>query len=677
MTQDELTAMLRAHEWRDIEFKEARTGVPSGAYETVSAFANTEGGYIVFGVRKSGRGMEIVGVSSVDRVQNEFLTTVRQSGKISVAVDVREELHKYNGADLLVFHVPEVHRSQKPVFLNGDIRRAFVRSGGSNVRCSDSERDRFLMDAASERYDGQPVDLDARKAFDEETFRWYRAVYESRPENRSYAALSNIDFLNEMGLLTERKDGPLPTRAAILLFGANPAFRQLLPRPVVDCQRFAAPREAADTGLRWFDRFICEENLVRTWRSLIDDWYARFAEHPFRVDPATLQRDDTPPDYLAFRESMINLIVHQDYADHSRNAEIRHYADQTVFWNPGDAFAAGVDLLEPGEKEARNPRIVLAFRRIGLNENAGWGLRDVFRNWQQLGHVPPRVNGDKRRKSFEIVLQKEKLLSERQLAFQQGLGARLTNEQSRALAFACRETDVTLPQIKAVSGLSMHDAAALADSLTEQALLERAGPDGYVLAARLRERYAREAAPAHAAADSPAEKTGPAHAETAHVGPSTAHVSPSTAHVSPSTAHVSRSTAHVKPKISGSPEISKRKGKISTAHVKTAHVSPSSAHEGPLAELAPVEWRIVELCREPRSLTEIMNDLDIVHRSHFKKRRMDPLIRAGLVRMTEPDSPRAPRQMYLLTSAGALLLAAEPADAEEAEAAAENGASED
>ena len=660
MTQDELAAMLRAHEWRDIEFKEARTGVPGGAYETVSAFANTEGGYIVFGVRKSGRGVEIVGVSSVDKVQNEFLTVLRQSGKISVAVDVREELHKYNGADLLVFHVPEVHRSQKPVFLNGDIRRAFVRSGGSNVRCSDSERDRFLMDAASDRYDGQPVDLDARKAFDEETFRWYRAVYESRPENRSYAALSNLDFLNEMGLLIARKDGPLPTRAAILLFGANPAFRQLLPRPVVDCQRFAAPREAADTGLRWFDRFICEENLVRTWRSLIDDWYARFAEHPFRVDPATLQRDDTPPDYLAFRESMINLIVHQDYADHSRNAEIRHYADQTVFWNPGDAFAAGVDLLEPGEKEARNPRIVLAFRRIGLNENAGWGLRDVFRNWQQLGHVPPRVNGDKRRKSFEIVLQKEKLLSERQLAFQQGLGARLTNEQSRALAFACRETDVTLPQIKAVSGLSMHDAATLADSLTEQALLERAGPDGYVLAASLRERYALEAAPAHAAADSPAEKTGPAPAESAHVGRSTAHVSPS--------------TAHVKSKISGSPEISKGKGEISTAHVKTAHVSPPTAHEGPLAELAPVERRIVKFCREPRSLTEIMNDLGAVNRGHFKKRRMDPLIRAGLVRMTDPDSPRAPRQMYFLTSAGALLLAAEPAEAEEAGAAAESGA---
>ena len=152
-----------------------------------------------------------------------------------------------------------------------------------------------------------------------------------------------------------------------------------------------ATRETADTEDRWFDRVVLEENLVRTWRFLIEGWYERFAEHPFRLDPATMRRDDTPPDYRAFRESMINLLMHQDYSDQGRKAEMRHYTDQTVFWNPGDAFAADADLLEPGEKEVRNQRIVTAFRRIGLSENAGWGLRDIFRNWQQLGNVPPRI----------------------------------------------------------------------------------------------------------------------------------------------------------------------------------------------------------------------------------------------------------------------------------------------
>ena len=104
---------------------------------------------------------------------------------------------------------------------------------------------------------------------------------------------------------------------------------------------------------------------------------------------------------------MVNLLIHQDYSDHSRKPEIRHYADQSVFWNPGDAFAANADLLEPGEKEVRNPRIVTAFRRIGLSENAGWGLRDVFRNWQELGtRSASHISNDKGRKCFELSLKK-------------------------------------------------------------------------------------------------------------------------------------------------------------------------------------------------------------------------------------------------------------------------------
>ena len=417
MTQNELMDLLNAHEWRDVEFKEAQRAVPRNAYETVSAFANTDGGHLVFGVRKNGQDFEVVGVLDIDKVQNDFLTTLRDRNKLSVIVGVCEELKEHGGSDLLIFFVPEVRRSEKPVFLNGDIRRSYIRSGGCDVRCSDNERNRFLVDADGERYDGQPVDLDLSTALDSESIGWYRATCEGRPGNRSHVTLSHTDFLNEMGLLVEQHGQVFPSLAAILLFGANAAFRQLLPRPVVDCQRFSLTRDIADTGERWIDRRVLDENLVRTWRALID-WYQRFADRPFRVDPASLQRDDAPPDYRAFRESMVNLLIHQDYSDHSRKAGIRHYTDQIVFWNPGDAFASGVDLLEPGEKEVRNPRIVTAFRRIGLSENAGWGLRDVFRNWQQLGHVPPTIANIKGHKCFELTLRKEELLSEQQVLFQ-------------------------------------------------------------------------------------------------------------------------------------------------------------------------------------------------------------------------------------------------------------------
>ena len=114
---------------RDVEFKEAQQEVPRNAYESVSAFANTEGGHLVFGVRKHGNSFVIVGVLDVDKVQNEFLTTLRQPDKISVVLDVQEELHHHDGSELLIFYVPEASRAIKPVYLNGDIRSSFVRKG--------------------------------------------------------------------------------------------------------------------------------------------------------------------------------------------------------------------------------------------------------------------------------------------------------------------------------------------------------------------------------------------------------------------------------------------------------------------------------------------------------------------------------------------------------------------
>jgi len=599
MNQEELLAILRAHEWRDIEFKKAQIDVPRDAYETVSAFANTDGGHLVFGVSKNGKDFEVVGVLNVDKVQNDFITSLRQHDKINVVINVREELYTHDGLDLLIFYVPEVSRSEKPVFLNGDIRRSFVRRGGCDIRCSDDERNRFLMDAAAERYDGHPIDLDIFTAFDPESIKWYRVVYEGRPGNRSYATLSDLDFLSEMGLLVKRQGHRLPSRAAILLFGNNASFRQLLPRPIVDCQRFSLTRESADVGERWDDRMVLDENLIRVWQFLIE-WYQRSVERPFRVDPASLQRDDTPPDYRAFREAIVNLLIHQDYSDHLRKAEFMQYSDQTVFWNPGDAFAKGSDLLEPGEKEVRNPRIVATFRRIGLSENAGWGLRDVYKNWQKLGHVPPRISNDKSRKSFELVLKKEELLSEPQILFQASLGVHLSDEQARAFAFVCRVKEVTLSELEAVTGLVSTDAMALAESLVTQMLLKRLEAGKlYSLADHLRERFE--------VSDRASEQLVVKKADlvTAQVGPAT-------------------------------PD-------LSTAQVK------------PLAKLTETQWKIVEFCDLPRRLTEIMGHLGLTNRGYFKEHHLDPLLQSDMVAMTNPGNPRASNQRYVLTETGVKL----------------------
>ncbi len=50
MTKEELEKRINEIEWDDSEMKTAQNKLPNDVWETVSAFSNTSGGWIVFGV---------------------------------------------------------------------------------------------------------------------------------------------------------------------------------------------------------------------------------------------------------------------------------------------------------------------------------------------------------------------------------------------------------------------------------------------------------------------------------------------------------------------------------------------------------------------------------------------------------------------------------------------------
>lgn len=492
MTEQEILDLLNKHEWKDVEFKEAQFAVPKNAYETVSAFSNTQGGHLVFGVKKVGSEFEVVGVIDVDKVQNEFLTTLRQREKINRVIEVKEGLQTISDKDLLIFYIPEAARSEKPVYLNGDIKRSFLRKGACDVKCSDVELKRLLNDASKDRYDGNTFDYDISKCFSSKDIAWYRRQYEGKAGNRSYADLNDEDFLFQFGLIKETPNGWKPTIASILLFGQDGYLRGLLPRPVIDCQRYLYKSDSTNEG-RWHDRTVCDYNLVQTWSAIVE-WYYRFAEIPFEIDPQTMQRKDQPVDYVAFREAIVNMLIHQDYSDHTRKPVIQHYSDLTRFWNPGDAFASVSDLLEPGEKETRNPLIVTAFRRIGFSENAGWGLRDVFSSWRGLGRVPPELKNDKSKKTFELTLKQDLLLSPDQIKFQETIGVHLSEDEAAVFAYACKQLKpINLSEIKGVLNKSATACTAIIDQLVNQVLLTKTGENVFELAPVMKQRFKTEA----------------------------------------------------------------------------------------------------------------------------------------------------------------------------------------
>jgi ATP-dependent DNA helicase RecG len=264
------------------------------------------------------------------------------------------------------------------------------------------EIERFLRDAAEERWDGQVFSYPVDEAFHQESIKWYRALFNERNPGHD-ESLSDQEFLHQWGYLIRKDEILQPTRASIILFGAPAAIHQMLPRPTLDVQWIPSDFGEPLPEIRWLDRMVFEDNLIITWRGLVTS-YMQKAEKPFRIDPHTLLRNDAPPDYRVFREAAINLLIHQDYASHGFKAVIKFYRNVIQFWNPGDVFGNADHLLEPGEKEVRNPQIVAAFRRLGLCEQAGTGIRMVLNQWQALGHLEPEYDNDRSRKTFEIRL---------------------------------------------------------------------------------------------------------------------------------------------------------------------------------------------------------------------------------------------------------------------------------
>ena len=64
---------------------------------------------------------------------------------------------------------------------------------------------------------------------------------------------------------------------------------------------------------------------------------------------------------------------------------------------------------------------------------------------------------------------------------------------------------------------------------------------------------------------------------------------------------------------------------------------------------------IKEIGDKEFSIAEIMKALELKHRPNFLEYHLNPAIKEGYVRMLYPNSPRHPRQKYLLTVKGMAL----------------------
>ena len=596
MTDEEILKRLESVELDDIEFKAAKTAAPKSALATVSAFANTGGGHIVMGVSEVDDALKITGVEKVDKVQREFTSLLRDQKKISLAFSVEPTVHHIDGKTLICFYIPEAQRGDKPVYLDGDIAKTYVRRGAENCRCTRTELSEFIRNDGGPSYDAQVIDIDPESFFDAGDLRWYRARLESK---RTYADadIDDMEFLKTWGFLVEKDGRFMPTRAAVFILGKQSIILQHLPRMVVDLQWHNCKASEHTIGDEWTDREIVQTNLVRSWKTILD-FIDKHVETPYEVDAKTLHRVDNERRNVSFREAAVNLLIHQDYGKANRDPVIRVFKDGIDFYNPGNAFASREDLVGQVEREHRNPRIVTAFERIGLSDQRGGGLKKIFEDWREFRYFPPEIENNKGDMTFRLRLSTERLLDDER--YRQAT----PTVQTRLAAFIRRKGKMDIVDLRALTGFPDIIALEAADALVDLGIARRTAGASPVfhLVEQNDVRGRKRGSATERASDRISSRTGS----------------------SAGGSHVDVGSA----------------------------TGQSSDHESALGGFSEVQLAILKGADAPISRSDLMKLVKYSNRAYFVQRHLNPLMEGGFVEMTHPGKANSPNQAYTLTQKG-------------------------
>lgn len=129
-----------------LEFKEAGAGLPHDVWETYSAFANTEGGCIVLGVKEdTGTGIFIPErVADAQGVVADFWSTLRNPQQVERDAMLFDGVYieTVDGMDFVVIEVPRAERGEKPVRVFDKRSKQFVawvRRGEADFKAADEE----------------------------------------------------------------------------------------------------------------------------------------------------------------------------------------------------------------------------------------------------------------------------------------------------------------------------------------------------------------------------------------------------------------------------------------------------------------------------------------------------------------------------------------------------------
>jgi len=403
MNSDQLLESLSLGEDHELEFKSARGGVPKSLWETYCAFANTDGGVIVLGVKQHGSNrFEVQGLEDAEKARQDFWNSANNPSIVNKNL-LREEdvqILRVDEKDVLVIEVRRADRFEQPIHLGQNpIGHTFQRYNEGDYRCNDKQVRRMLSDGSEESFDKRVVPFFGMDDIHRESLNGYRNRFRSRSATHPWNEKSDKDFLGLLGGWRKdraNKDEGL-TIAGLLMFGKETAIAD--PNSGVRMQVDYRDRRTDEVSERWADRVwqdgTWNANLYqfffKAYPKLVDGLKIPFRYQPdpdLTLEATAVQRVDDTVVHEAIREAFVNCLIHADYRGQG-GIVIDHYADRFEFSDPGVLLISFRQVVQGGISECRNESLQKMFSLIGFGEQAGSGIDKMREGWKsQKWRVP-------------------------------------------------------------------------------------------------------------------------------------------------------------------------------------------------------------------------------------------------------------------------------------------------
>ena len=332
---------------------------PKSWLKSVSAFANSRGGKLIFGVKEDNT---ILGLSDYQEVSENISEIIKTKMDPNPEFDM--EIKEIDGKVILILSVFDGKNT--PYFVvDGGTRTAYKRIGNQSVPANRMDLFNLSLKGEHMSYDS----LQSKKRLEDVTFKELSIEYKNRTEKEfEDKDLKSFGLVNEEGNLT--------------IAGALFADDYQVYQARVFCTRWNGFTKA-NGRIDALDDAEFEGNIIYLLKASLD-FVKRNSKKMWKKGPVYRIEYPEYPE-RAVQEAIVNALIHRDYSVIGSEVHVDIYDDRLEIYSPGGMYdGTFVQDLNPLNVSStrRNPIIADVFARMDLMERRGSGLRKIIEAYE-------------------------------------------------------------------------------------------------------------------------------------------------------------------------------------------------------------------------------------------------------------------------------------------------------